>query len=270
MPRSHAERLITSDDLGRSVSLAFPPQRIVSLCPSQTETLIALGLGGRVVGRTRYCIHPAAELSRMTEVGGTKQPRLDAIRALQPDLVIAEKEENRREDVEALEQEFPVYVTDVRSVDDALRMIGTLGRLCGCVPAAATLAQQIAERFSRLTPLLPTRRAAYLIWRKPWMVAGSDTYIGDVLERLGFGNVFARHAGRYPETTVEEIERLAPEVVLLSSEPYPFAERHVQEFANRLPGSKVRLVDGEAFSWYGARMLPAADTLQQLLRELST
>jgi iron complex transport system substrate-binding protein len=268
MPQSHAEMVITSDDLGRAVRHPAQPRRIVSLCPSQTETLLALGLGERVVGRTRYCIHPAAEVSRITEVGGTKQPRLDAVRGLQPDLIIAEKEENRREDVEALAQEFPVYVTDVRSVDDALRMIGTLGRLCGCVPAAATLTQQIAERFSRLKPLDPPRRAAYLIWRKPWMAAGNDTYIHGVLTRCGLANVFAAHAGRYPETTPEEIKQLAPEVLLLSSEPYPFEEKHVRDFAQRLPESRVRLVDGEAFSWYGARMRPAADTLQQLLREL--
>ncbi|HXG28672.1 MAG TPA: helical backbone metal receptor [Nevskiales bacterium] len=260
--------VITSDDLGRAVRLPARPRRIVSLCPSQTETLLALGLSGRVVGRTRYCIHPAAEVSRITEVGGTKQLRLDALRALQPDLIIAEKEENRREDVEALEREFPVYVTDVRSVDGALRMIRHLGQLCDCTQAAEVLAQQIAGRFSRLQPLRPRRRVAYLIWRKPWMAAGADTYIHDVLTRCGFENVFAAKTGRYPETTLEDIERLAPEVLLLSSEPYPFQDRHRQEFAKRLPGAKVLLVDGEAFSWYGARMRLAADALQRLLSEL--
>jgi iron complex transport system substrate-binding protein len=268
MPQSHAEMVITSDDLGRAVRLPAHPRRIVSLCPSQTETLLALGLGGRVVGRTRYCIHPATEVSRITEVGGTKQLRLDALRALQPDLIIAEKEENRREDVEALEREFPVYVTDVRSVGGALRMIRSLGQLCDRAQAAEALAQQIAGRFSRLQPLHPRRRVAYLIWRKPWMAAGGDTYIHDVLTRCGFENVFATRTARYPETTPAEIEQLAPEVLLLSSEPYPFGEKHVQEFARRLPGCQVRRVDGEAYSWYGARMLPAADALQRLLSEL--
>lgn len=271
MPRSHAERLITSDDLGRSVSLPFPPQRIVSLCPSQTETLLALGLSREVVGRTRYCIHPATQVSAITEVGGTKQLRLDAIRALQPDVVIAEKEENRREDVTALEAEWPVYVTDVRGFDSALRMIRGLGRVCSRTQEGESLAARIEQRWQQLRPLNPPLRVAYLIWRKPWMAAGGDTYINDVLAHCGLDNVFAGHAGRYPETTPEEIQALAPDVVLLSSEPYPFKDEHLREFASCLPPgnqSKVLLVDGEAFSWYGARMLPAADVLQTIVEQL--
>jgi ABC-type Fe3+-hydroxamate transport system substrate-binding protein len=265
MPQSHLEMVITSDDLGRSVRHAARPRRIVSLCPSQTETLFALGMGGQLVGRTRYCIHPAAGVRRITEVGGTKQLRLDAIRALQPDLVIAEKEENRREDVIELQRAYPVYVTDVRDVAGALRMIHSLGRICGAADAGERLAAQVEARWQRLQPLTPSRRAAYLVWRKPWMAAGGDTYINDVLARCGFRNAFATRSGRYPETTPEEIKQLAPDVVLLSSEPYPFKENHVREFANCLPQGKVLLVDGEASSWYGARMLPAADALQSLI-----
>lgn len=265
MPQSDVEMLITSDDLGRRVEHVFPPQRIVSLCPSQTETLVTLGVGDRLVGRTRYCIHPAAQVSRITEVGGTKQLRIDSLRALAPDLVIAEKEENRREDVEALAADVPVYVTDVREFDSALCMIRTLGRICDVADPAEKLADKITRRWQRLKPLPEPIRVAYLIWRKPWMVAGGDSYINDVLSRCGFRNVFAQHAGRYPQTTLEEIATLTPEVVLLSSEPYPFAGEHRQEFASRLPESKVLVVDGEAFSWYGARMIEAADSLQALI-----
>lgn len=262
------EMLITSDDLGRSVRYPFPPRRLVSLCPSQTETLFALGLGEHIVGRTRYCIHPGEQVSGVTEVGGTKQPKLDLIRGLKPDLVIAEKEENRREDVIALEAEIPVFVTDVLSTSHALTMIRSLGRLCNRASEAETLASRIENRWQQLKPLSTPRKVAYLIWRKPWMVAGRDTYINDVLTRCGLINVFAGHAGRYPETSVEEIEKFAPDVVLLSSEPYPFTHEHVQEFASRLPKSKVLRVDGEAFSWYGARMLKAADELQTIINGL--
>jgi iron complex transport system substrate-binding protein len=268
MPQNQMEMLITSDDLGRSVRYPSPPRRLVSLCPSQTETLFALGLGEHIVGRTRYCIHPGEQVSGVTEVGGTKQLKLDLIRGLKPDLVIAEKEENRREDVIALETEIPVFVTDVRSTSHALTMIRSLGRLCNRASEAETLAWRIENRWQQLKPLSTPRKVAYLIWRKPWMVAGRDTYINDVLTRCGLINVFAGHAGRYPEIAVEEIEKFAPDVVLLSSEPYPFTHEHVQEFASRLPKSKVLRVDGEAFSWYGARMLKAADELQTIINEL--
>ncbi len=270
MPQNHAEMLITSDDLGRPVRHPFPPRRLVSLCPSQTETLFALGLGERIVGRTRYCIHPGEQVSAVTEVGGTKQLQFDVIRALKPDLIIAEKEENRREDVAALEQEFPLFVTDVRDFKRALRMIRSIGRLCDRTGEAETLALRIENRWQQLKPLPMPRSVAYLIWRKPWMVAGCDTHIDDVLKRCGLVNVFAMHAGRYPETTLEEIGQLVPEVVMLSSEPYPFTDTHVQEFAKRLPKSKVLRVDGETFSWYGARMLSAADTLQAITDSLSS
>lgn len=269
MPQSHVEMLITSDDLGRTVRIPRGPRRIVSLCPSLTETLFALGLSRYVVGRTRYCIHPADAVSRVAIIGGTKNPKIEAILDLKPDLVIAEKEENRREDIAALESEVPVYVTDVRSIPGALAMVRALGRICEDSHGAEALTVRIEERWRELQPCTTPQRVAYLIWRKPWMAAGSDTYICDVLERLGFENVFAGRPGRYPETTLEEIAGLAPDAVFLSSEPYPFKDQHLQEFTQRLPASKVLLVDGEAFSWYGARMLPAADTLQLLLRELS-
>jgi iron complex transport system substrate-binding protein len=268
MPQNHAEMLITSDDLGRSVRAPKTPQRIVSLCPSITETLFALGLERQLVGRTRYCIHPTEQVISITDIGGTKNPRVDDILKLEPDLIIAEKEENRPEDVAALECDVPVYVTDVRSIPGALAMTRRIGKLCHRSSEAETLAQQIEDRWRELPQVSRPIRVAYLIWRKPWMVAGNDTYICDVLERLGLHNVFADRVGRYPETTLDEIMQFAPDVVLLSSEPYPFKDSHVQEFANALPNAKVLLVDGEAFSWYGARMLLAADTLQLLVREL--
>ncbi|MGH8530079.1 MAG: ABC transporter substrate-binding protein [Nevskiales bacterium] len=274
------------DDLGRSLRLEAPPRRIVSLCPSQTETLFALGLGEQIVGVTRYCIHPSAKerfspsplwggvgegVETKTKVGGTKQLDFTAIAQLEPDLIIAEKEENRREDVERLSERWPVFVTDVSDIEAALRMIGTLGSLCDRAREADQLAQEIAGRWAPLRPALrpatKSPRTLYLIWRKPYMAAGTGSYIHSVLQRCGFTNVIAKP--RYPELTLAEMQQTDPELILLSSEPYPFAQRHVEELAAHLPQARIELVDGEMFSWYGVRMLKAADYLPELVSKLA-
>lgn len=258
-----------TDDLGRVLEYAYPPQRIVSLCPSITETLLELGLGEQVVGRTRYCIHPADSVEEIKHVGGTKRPRLDDINALRPDLIIAEKEENRREDVDKLEQDWPVYVCDVVDITSALKMTRDLGMLCGVAQHGDELAQKISRKFIQLSRLKTPLKTGYLIWRKPWMAAGADTYIDDVLRRCGFINVFAGFQGRYPELTVEDIQKAGIDLLMLSSEPYPFVDKHLEECSQLLPDADIRLVDGEAFSWYGAHMLQAADYLQTLIGQLN-
>lgn len=279
------------DDLGRSLRLEAPARRIVSLCPSQTETLFALGLSERIVGLTRYCIHPSAKdtppltpsrkgrgenifpstlwggvgagVERKIKVGGTKQLDFATIEQLQPDLIIAEKEENRREDVERLSKRWPVFVTDVSNIESALRMIGTLGGLCDHIHEADQLVQEISSRWAMLQPATKSLRTAYLIWRKPYMAAGTGTYIHSVLQRCGFINAIS--ASRYPELSLAELQQANPNLVLLSSEPYPFDERHIQELTVHLPQARFELVDGEMFSWYGARMLKAADYLQDFI-----
>ncbi len=258
------------DACGRRVELPATPRRIVSLCPSQTETLYALGLAGRIVGRTRYCIHPAAEVVGAAQVGGTKQLRHPDIARLRPDLIVAEKEENRREDVELLAQSWPVYVTDVRGVDDALQMLVSLGKICDVAAAATALADRITRAWLDLPRLPRPLRVVYLIWRKPYMAAGADTYIDSVLQRLGATNVARDLVGRYPQIDPAWLRSAQADVCLLSSEPYPFAQEHVQEMAELVPGLQSRCVNGEDFSWYGARMLPAAAALGALVQELAT
>lgn len=250
--------------LGREVGLPSRPQRIVSLCPSITETLFALGLDARIVGVTRYCIHPSMQVTDKAKVGGTKQLQLAAIAKLKPDLIIAEKEENRREDVEALAKDWPVYVVEVRDLSAAQTMIERLGEVCDCQATAAQLANDIDGAWQALPRLKEAQRAAYLIWRKPWMAAGSQTYIDAVMQRLGLENVFAGQ-DRYPEFDLDALVARSPALILLSSEPFPFAEKHVRELEMRLPHAHIQLVDGEAFSWYGARMLPSASYLARLL-----
>ena len=262
----------THDDLGRPVPLAAPPRRIVSLVPSQTELLADLGLDAEVVGLTRFCVHPAGWKKTRPIVGGTKNVRLDRVRELAPDLVIANKEENVREQVEALAEVAPVWVTDVPDVDGAVRMVRSVGALVDRGAEADRLADAIAAGFARLgadvegaEPL----RALYLIWREPWMTVGDDTIIADVLRRGGFRNAAAGKE-RYPALDPSEVTALAPDVVLLSSEPYPFGPQHLAEVRALAPGARVELVDGEPFSWYGSRLLHAPDALGDLRRRLAT
>ena len=255
------------DDLGRQLQLAGPPQRIVSLCPSQTETLFELDLGEQIVGLTHYCIHPREQVAARVKVGGTKQLDFAAVERLAPELIIAEKEENRREDVERLSERWPVFVTDVGDFPSALRMIGTLGNLCDRTRQAEELSRQIATRWKMLRPLEQTVRVLYLIWRKPFMAAGTGTYIDSVLQHCRLHNTLS--TPRYPEFKAQELQELDPELVLLSSEPYPFRERHVVELQALLPRARIELVDGEMFSWYGARMLRAADYLQEFIDRLA-
>lgn len=255
------------DHLGRPVAVPFSPQRIVSLCPSLTETIVALGAGERVVGRTQFCIHPADVLANVMRVGGTKRVKDDVIASLAPDLIIAEKEENPKEIVERLAESYPVYVTDVETYEDALHMIRDLGEIIGAYEEAMQLIREIEAGFAKLTQV-ESVRAAYFIWQNPYMVAGDHTYIHSLLTRCGFTNVFAGAEGRYPVVTEEDIRAAAPDYLFLSSEPFPFVERHQGELAMRFPDSKIVLVDGEMFSWYGSRMIEAADYLRELVKDV--
>lgn len=261
----------TRDDVNRRIELpGAPPVRIVCLCPSITETLLQLVEPGRVVGRTRFCIHPAQAVAGIQTVGGTKDPKINQIASLKPDLIIAEKEENRKPDVEALERIAPVYVFDIRTVEQGLALPARLGALVGEEAAGQALtqeAQALADELHRPTPDQHRTRIGYFIWRNPWMVAGADTYIHSVLHWLGYHNVFAEPGwsnSRYPTLTAEDIRRAEPETIWLSSEPYPFSDRHLAEFSAVVPAAAVRLVDGEPFSWYGYGFLRGAATLRAL------
>lgn len=244
-----------NDQMHRTIQVPDRPERIISLVPSQTELLHDLGLGDRVVGITKFCIHPETWFRSKARVGGTKQVDLDKVRALKPDLIIGNKEENSREDIEALEQEFPVWMSDVRDLEGALDMIRCVGALTGTAGTAESLAVRIAAGFEALKPLPQRRSVAYLIWREPWMAAGGDTFIQDMLQCIGLDNVFEGSQDRYPAVSPAELAAADPDVVLLSSEPYPFKEKHIAELNMLLPGCPVLLVDGEAFSWYGSRLL---------------
>lgn len=251
-----------SDQMHRTILVPEHPQRIISLVPSQTELLHDLGLGsrstaGRVVGITKFCVHPEEWFRTIPRVGGTKKVDMDKIRALKPDLIIGNKEENKRKDIEALEKEFPVWMSDVRDLDGALDMIGRIGDLTGTIAEATVLRQGIERSFAQLAIREEPRTVAYFIWQEPFMVAGHGTFVNDMLQRCGLINVFDEGDARYPEITARELAEADPDVVLLSSEPFPFKEEHIAEFNMILPGTPVHLVDGAMFSWYGSRLLTA-------------
>ncbi|HEY0978859.1 MAG TPA: helical backbone metal receptor [Flavobacteriales bacterium] len=241
----------------RTVSVPEQPLRIISLVPSQTELLYDLGLGERVVGITKFCIHPETWFKTKHRIGGTKKIDLEKVRALKPDLIIGNKEENERKDIEALSKEFPVWMSDIRDLDGALDMIARVGELTGTAAKAAILLQEIRNRFAELKPLVSEepRTVAYLIWRSPYMAAGQGTFINDMLKRIGLVNVFDTDDARYPEVTPQELAEADPDLILLSSEPYPFKPEHFDELNMICPGTPVHLVDGELFSWYGSRLL---------------
>jgi ABC-type Fe3+-hydroxamate transport system substrate-binding protein len=259
--------MIFHDHLGRKVNIKHPIQRIISLCPSQTELLFDLGLEEKIVGITQFCIHPKEKVEAVTKVGGTKNAKPDIIRSLQPDLILAEKEENKRELIEALENEFPVFVTNVESYTDALRMIADVGQITQTESLTQELIRRIEQSFGSIRPI-KNYRVTYLIWRKPYMTVGKQTYIQSILEKCGFENIFLHHTGRYPEITLEQIALHRPDIVLLSSEPYPFQEKHVAEIQEAVPEAKIILADGEMFSWYGSRMIQAGKYLRDLIYDL--
>ncbi len=259
-----------TDQLGRTISFNFPPEKIISLVPSQTELLFYLGLEKEVVGITKFCIHPKEQFQKKTKIGGTKNMNIEKIATLLPDLIIGNKEENEKLQIEQLEQQFPVWMSDINQLEDAFEMINQIGELTNRSKKANELNHHLNLLFSGFIKKADSttfKSAAYLIWRKPFMVAAKHTFINEMLKVAGFKNVF-NHLERYPEVTLETLSKANPEVILLSSEPYPFKEKHVAEIQQFCPQSKVKLVDGEMFSWYGNRLMHAIRYFETLRKEL--
>lgn len=297
-----------TDQLGRINTISGKPQRIISLVPSQTELLFDLGLDKEVAGITKFCIHPDEWFRSKIKVGGTKKVKPDIIAGLNPDLIIANKEENVQEQVEELAKHYPVWVSEVNTLTDAIHMISELGRITFTYEKATTLIREIEQRFNELEiikarleepgiskkesnkesqiesekenqdilierfntnaglPLkgsslktpgsqLPLNNStAYLIWKDPYMTVGGDTFINEMLQYCGLFNSFS-HLSRYPVISIDQLQTTHLQYLLLSSEPYPFSPKHIEELQQQLPATKILLVDGEMFSWYGSRLL---------------
>lgn len=246
------------------------PVRIVSLCPSITETLIDLGLADRLVGVTRYCIHPEAVVKDLPKMGGTKNPDLDAVRTAAPDLVFVNAEENRKEDYDALAVDFDVDVSMPRSVGEVPGELRRIGRRLGTEAIADARAAELEAGLAALDRSRSSFTFAYLIWKKPWMTVAKDTYVSDLLARGGGVNVYAGAETRYPETTLEELRTKAPRIVLLPDEPYPFQDEHRAQVAAFLDSSggstRVELVSGDDLCWHGVRSIRGVRVVMELAR----
>lgn len=246
----------------RTVRVPRHPRRIVSLVPSQTELLYDLGVKDQLVGVTKFCIHPGHLRSEKKVVGGTKGFKIEKIMELKPDLIIGNKEENDQARIEELAKEFPVWMSDITTLDDALAMIKDIGQLVGQSEFADHMAFEIRLGFEHLKPIT-TKNCVNLIWHDPIMAVGQSTFINDMLSRAGFKNLVK--TARYPVLTIEELKGLNPDWLLLSSEPFPFKEKHLSIYQQILPNARIKIVDGELFSWYGSRLFKAPDYLKGLM-----
>ncbi|MGH7710862.1 MAG: cobalamin-binding protein [Gemmatimonadaceae bacterium] len=233
--------------------------RIVSLCPSLTELVFDLGLGDSLVGRTKFCVHPVGLVDAIEKVGGTKNPKIARIVELAPDLVLLNEEENRLEDAEALRTAGIACHTSLpRTIAQTAEMVRSIGSALGTADAAESIARDIETRAEEVAAQAAARepvRYAYLIWREPWMTVNDDTFVHALLANAGGMNVFGTMTERYPTITLEQLRVAAPDALLLSTEPFPFAERHVDEVAARtgIARERIVIVDGELLSWHGSR-----------------
>lgn len=255
------------DQMNREVRIPEKPLRIISLVPSQTELLADLGLGKLVVGITKFCIHPiqwfdSSSPQAKTRIGGTKNINFEAVAALKPDLIIGNKEENSSSDIEYLEKKYPVWMSDIYTLEDALAMITQIGNITNTSSKATEIVTTLVARQAQCEAISKPKTGVYLIWNNPIMVAGKNTFIDDMLGYCGLVNAIGDE--RYPVLNWEKLKQINPEWVLLSSEPFPFNEEHVALFQKELPHSKVIIVDGELFSWYGSRLLNSFDYFTQL------
>jgi ABC-type Fe3+-hydroxamate transport system substrate-binding protein len=240
------------DQMNRSVIIPRTPTRIISLVPSQTELLHYYGLEEEVVGITKFCIHPNEWFQSKARVGGTKNIDIEKVKALKPDLIIGNKEENTIEDITELEKIAPVWMSDVNTFEEALEMNLEIGKITANELKAQQLNENILAEKEKCY-LQDSKSAIYLIWNNPFMCAGKETFIDSMMSTIGLNNMISE--SRYPEITIAVIQKLAPKLLLLSTEPFPFDLNHLKSIQTKLPNTKVEIVDGEMFSWYGSRLL---------------
>ncbi len=262
--------MLFTDQMNRKLEFKSTPKRIISLVPSQTELLYDLGLTDEVVGITKFCVHPNEWFKSKTKIGGTKNYDFEKIKELNPDLIIGNKEENNQAQLEELMKDYPVWMSDINTLKDAFDMITRIGTLVGRHQQSILLKLQVESEFQKLKVSFRPSNAksiAYFIWQKPYMIAGGNTFINEMLTICGFTNVFITKL-RYPEITEYDLIAANPEVIMLSSEPYPFKERHIQDFKRICPDAKVIIVDGELFSWYGSRLMNSPNYFTKLIQQL--
>ncbi|MEO8932907.1 MAG: helical backbone metal receptor [Xanthomarina sp.] len=257
------------DQLNRTIELKDTPKRIISLVPSQTELLCDLGLESSLVGITKFCVHPHHLLSHVAVVGGTKHVHYDKIKALHPDIILCNKEENTQEMIVELEKIAPVHLSDIYNIEDCLELIGMYGILFSVENKAEEIVSTIKneqQQFQEFIKDQPKLKTVYFIWKKPWMVAANNNFIDALLSVGKFENHF-QDLERYPEIELEKDIDDTVDVIMLSTEPFPFKEPHVEAMKMKFPKAKVLLVDGELFSWYGSRLAKSFQYFKMLRLE---
>ncbi len=264
---------IVKDQLGRSISIKSTPKRIISLVPSQTELLCDLTLENELVGITKFCVHPYHLKSTKTIVGGTKKVDFDKIKALNPDFILCNKEENNLEVVNQLEAIAPTYFSDVNTIEDAKDLILRLGLIFNSRTESTNLVSKIDFKLNDFNQFIkdkPSRKVAYFIWAKPWMVAANKTFINELLKLNKFENIY-NNKSRYPEVNIRRIRHEGdPEVIILSSEPFPFTDDHAMEIGTYTNRSVTVFGNGELFSWFGSRLLYSFDYFKELHKHLES
>lgn len=258
--------MIFTDQLNKAIELKSFPKRIISIVPSQSELLWDLGLREELIGITKFCIHPKELHQAVTHIGGTKTLNIDKIRLLKPDVIIGNKEENDQAQIEELQKEFKVWMSDIYTLDDSLSMIEGIGELVNKKEEAKKITTLINTSFEQLKQTHQT--VLYFIWKKPYMVAGRATFIGHLLEKIGLKNSISEINSRYPTLSLQDIISLNPELIFLSSEPYPFKEINIEELQKHLPHTRILIVDGELFSWYGSRLIYSVTYFNELIERL--
>jgi len=259
--------MLVKDQLGNVLQFSQKPKRIVSVVPSQSEFLWDIGLQQKIIGITKFCIHPDKMYKIVERVGGTKNLDIEKIRSLNPDLIIANKEENEKADIELLQKEFNVWISDIVSLEDAYSMMLDLGALFGKEIETTKIVNDIIKLVEEIKHIFEKQRVAYFIWAKPYMFAAKNTFIDVVINHIGLSNVLSDHE-RYPQLTISELQKFNPEFCFLSSEPFPFKTKHVNEIKQILPDSKIISVDGEMFSWYGSRLLKLNSYIKELKKQI--
>ncbi len=254
------------DQLKREIQFKKTPKRIISLVPSQTELLVDLGLEASIVGVTKFCVHPKHLRISKAVVGGTKQINLEKIKALRPDIILCNKEENTKEIIESLEAIAPIHVSDIYNLEDCFELITMYGEIFNIKRTTSTLVANIQlerEAFQLQYQDIDKLKVAYFIWKKPWMVAASDNFVDAMITEAGFINSYSNEK-RYPEIDLNDPKLKEADLIFLSSEPFPFKEAHVVELQSKFPEKTIKIVDGELFSWYGSRLLKSYSYFQTL------
>ena len=255
-----------TDQIGRQTQIDNPPEKIVSLVPSITELLFELGLENLLYGRTKFCIYPKDRVAKVETIGGVMGLDYHKIQKIQPDLIIGSKEENGMNEINEINKEYPVWVSNVTNLEDATEMIRSIGEICRISEKAEETIGKINEEFEKLNEIPEgVIKGAYLVWKNPLYTINENTFIHDMLRRSGIENVFADKEEAYPKILEKEIQDRKPDYIFLPSEPYNFTEKEAKEFRKKFPNSEIRQVNGEYFSWYGSHLLNAPSYFKQIL-----